>query len=170
MQKAKATTPAARKQRAKRVKAAKAKHTRAKKTLASCKAKAKTAPAPAPVPTPVPAPVPVPTPLPVPPLLSVGVTTVGTLEGFAVTVAAPALPAGTVYRLAFRSRGTINATCSFMVIMNNVSANSSVLLQTQRPWCPGPGRVSLFQAVEASAPLPKLGAEIAAVDVVVNPS
>jgi hypothetical protein len=166
-QKAKAATPAARKQRAKRVKAAKAKHTRAKKTLASCKAKAKAKPAPAPAPAPVP--VPLPEPVPVPPVLSVAATTVGALEGFAVTVAAPAQPAGMVYRLAFRSRGTLSSTCSFLAILDNVSASVNVLMQTKRPWCPGPGRVSLFQAVQGSKPLPTLGTEIAGIDVVVNP-
>lgn len=162
-QKAKAATPGARKQRAKRVKAAKAKHTRAKRALASCKAKAKRAPAPAPVPTPLPEPV------PAPPVLSVAATTAGWREGFAVTVAAPALPAGMVYRVAFRTLGTVRP-CAPLLILGNVGASSSVLLRSKMPLCPGPGRVSLHQANEAVHPMPQLGDEIAAIDVVVNPT
>lgn len=178
-QKAKASTPVARKQRAKRVKVAKRQHARAKKALASCKAKVKAAPAPVPQPTPVPTPVPepapapAPAPVPAPPLLALAATTVGPLQGFTATVAAPPLPAGMQYRivLSITTSGdpTGTAACTKGVTWSNVPASGQKVLFGSRQWCVGSGTMSLHRASNDAHPS-VAGELVLSIPVVVNPA
>lgn len=176
-QKAKASTPAARKQRAKRVKVAKGKHARAKKALSTCKAKVKPVPEPKPTPTPSPAPMPVPlpepAPAPAPPVLSLAATTVSPLQGFTVTVAAPALPAGMQYRVALSittsGEPTGTAACTKGVIWSNVPASGQKVLFGSRQWCVGAGTVSLHRAGNDAHPSVP-GELVLSIPVVVNPA
>lgn len=176
-QKAKATSPKARKQRAKRVKAAKVKHARAKKALATCRAKAKAKPAPAPAPTPeptpAPAPVPLPEPVPVLPLLALAESTVTTLQGFTVSVAAPALPAGTEYRLVLSittsGEPTGVSACTKGVTWTRVPATvAGKVLFGSKPWCAGAGTMALHRAPSDAHPSVP-GELVLAIPVVVNP-
>ncbi len=165
-QKTRARTPAARKQRSKRLGAAKARHARARKALSTCRSKARRASIPAPTPTPAPPPAPAPEPVPAPPVLSLVATTVGPLEPWRVLVAAPEPPAGMVYRLAFMAN-TGKASCSYLVVRNDVSPTGETQLSSGRPWCAGPGWISLHQVPAGSRPLP-LGALVARIDVAVS--
>jgi hypothetical protein len=163
-QKAKATSPKARKQRAKRVKAAKVKHARAKKALATCRAKAKAKPAPAPAPTPEPAPAP-------PPVLSVVAPAIGPGDSWRVVLAAPAPAAGTHYRVMYMAApGSRLLSCGFMAVKVAAGPSGETVLQSAKPWCAGPGKITLHVGTDGTPLMPKIGAMIASVDVVVNPA
>lgn len=162
-QRAKASTPAARKQRAKRVKLAKAKHARAKKALAACRAQATSAPAPLPEPTP-------PGPAPTLPMLSVVSAAIGVGDPWRVVLAAPAPAPGTHYRLMYlAASGSRLLSCGFLAIRPAAGPTGETQLPPGKPWCPGAGRITLHVADDGT-PLAKPGNLVTSIDVLVNPS
>ncbi len=177
-EKAKASTPAARKQRAKRVKAAKAKYTRARKALRTCKAKAAPKPAPTPAPTPVPAPAPVPVPAPAPapapalPTLSVKETTIKPSGLWIVAVSAPETPAGTHYRVRYvrpvAEATEPNSPCVAETMARIPGTRGVLPLFSRTPWCIGAGTISLHRVPDGAGNW-DLGETLASIAVSVVP-